>query len=105
MADKLMLTSGEFSSTLKTSQDIGSIDTNPGGPGWDGTDTPWTGTQATKLYLQSGQFTSTLKTSEAVGGVDTGPRGCETDDYNTRVGAAVTARRRVGFGAGGALRL
>ncbi len=66
-AAKLYLQSGQFTSTLKTSQDVGvSIDTLPYGISWDGTNTPWGGSQAAKLYLQSGQFTSTLKTSQAI---------------------------------------
>ena len=41
--DKLYLTSGEFTSTLKDSEAIGTIDATPTGISNDGTNTPWTG--------------------------------------------------------------
>jgi len=72
-ARKLYLTSGEFTSTIKDSEDIGGIDTAPQGISYDIANTPWSGTTADKLYLQSGKITSTLKTSESVGAVDTQP--------------------------------
>ncbi len=68
---KLFLQSGNFTSTLKTSEDVSGVDATPTGISWDGTNTPWSGSTADKLYLQSGQFTSTLKTSEDVSASDT----------------------------------
>ena len=79
--DKLYLQSGSFTSTLKTSQSVTTIDTTPRDISWDGTNTPWCGSQASKLYLTSGQFTSTLKDSEAAG-VDV-PVGISWDGTNT----------------------
>jgi hypothetical protein len=82
-ADKLYLQSGEFTSTLKTSEHVGGIDTLVWGISWDGTNTPWIGDAANKLYLQSGQFTSTLKTSESIGAIDTLPFGISWDGQDT----------------------
>jgi hypothetical protein len=82
-ADKFYLQSGEFSSTVKTSQYVGGIDWTPSGMCWDGQDTVWSGFQAIKLYLHSGQFTSTLKTSQAVSSIDTQPRDVSWDKTNT----------------------
>ncbi len=73
--DKLYLTSGQFTSTIKTSEYVGGVDLDPNGVSWDGTNTPWAGRQASKLYLTSGQFTSTIKTSESIGGVDLSTHG------------------------------
>ena len=81
--DKLYLQSGQFTSTLKTSEYIGSVDLTPFGISWDGTNTPWCGSSADKLYLQSGQFTSTLKTSESVGSIETALSGISWDGTNT----------------------
>ena len=63
---KLALQSGQFTSTIKTSEDVG---ISPTGISWDGTNTLWAnpgrvGVAFSKLVLQSGQFTSTIKTSE-----------------------------------------
>ena len=82
-SDKLVLLSGIVTSTVKDSVSITAIDTDPRGCSWDGTNTPWAGSQANKLYLQSGQFTSTLKTSYATGIF---PGGISTDDVNSRLG-------------------
>ena len=60
----LKLQSGEFTTTVKTSVDVGAIDNSARGISYDGTNTPWSGNEAMKLYLHSGQFTSTLKTSQ-----------------------------------------
>ena len=81
--DKLFLQSGQFTSTVKDSEPVTGVDTDPRGISWDGTNTPWTGNYANKLYLQSGQFTSTVKTSQSVSGVDTGPNGVSWDGTNT----------------------
>jgi sulfur transfer complex TusBCD TusB component (DsrH family) len=83
VTEKLYLQSGQFTSTLKTSEYVGSIDIYPFGVSSDGTNTPWAGSQADKLYLTSGQFTSTLKTSEYVGSIDTLPQGVSFDRINT----------------------
>jgi len=86
---KLYLQSGQFTSTLKTSEYIGATDTSPQGVSWDGVDTPWIGLNDNKLYLQSGQFTSTLKTSQYIGDIDLLPLGVTWDGVNTPwVGAA-----------------
>jgi hypothetical protein len=71
--DKLFLQSGQFTSTVKTSETVSSIDNLSTGISYDGTDTPWSGAEARKLYLQSGQFTSTLKTSEDISAIDIVP--------------------------------
>ena len=65
--DKLYLQSGEFTTTIKTSQSIQAVDTYLNGISYDLTNTPWSGQEANKEYLQSGQFTSTLKTSQSAG--------------------------------------
>jgi hypothetical protein len=83
LTDKLYLQSGQFTSTLKISRYVGSIDSNLRDIEWDGTNTPWSGSQGDKLYLQSGQFTSTLKTSEYIGSIDTTPIGISFDRENT----------------------
>jgi hypothetical protein len=82
-ADKLYLTSGQFTSTIKTSLDTSSVDTSPWGIRFDGTDTPWGGTADEKLYLNSGQFTSTVKDSEDVSSLfDQGPEGNSESNGN-----------------------
>ncbi len=80
---KLYLQSGQFTSTLKTSEDVTARDLTPRGISWDGTNTPWCGSNDVKLYLQSGQFTSTLKTSEDISGIDTLPFSNSWDLANT----------------------
>lgn len=82
-AQKLYLTSGEFSSTIKTSEDVSAVDTAPTGISYDGTNTPWCGATDDKQYLQSGQFTSTIKTSQSVSAVDLTPSGISWDGTNT----------------------
>jgi hypothetical protein len=82
-ADKLYLTSGQFESTLKTSEDVSSIDIGNTGISYDGIDTPWCGLTDDKLYLTSGQFESTLKTSRYIGGIDTAPQGISYDGTDT----------------------
>ena len=84
--DELLLISGQFTSIIKDSEDVTGVDSTPQGISWNGTDTPWVGSQADKLYLQSGQFTSTLKTSEDISGVDATVTGIETDDDVSRYG-------------------
>jgi hypothetical protein len=81
--DKLYLQSGQFTSTIKTSQSVGGIDAVPYGISWDGTNTPWGGNTDAKLYLQSGQFTSTLKTSQLITAIETAPSGISWDGTNT----------------------
>ena len=82
-ADKLYMQSGQFTSTLKTSESVGGVDTIPRGITTDGTDTGWTGNQADKLYLTSGTFSSTLKTSQSVSAIDTQVAGQSWDGTNT----------------------
>ena len=81
--DKLYLQSGQFTSTLKTSQFIRTIDEWSMGISFDGTNTPWIGDGANKLFLQSGQFTSTIKTSYGVSGISTSCLGISFDGVNT----------------------
>lgn len=81
--DKLYLTSGQFSATIKTSLSVGAVDINPSGISWDGANTPWCGFGDSKLYLTSGQFTSTIKTSLYIGGIGSFPSDCSWDGVNT----------------------
>jgi hypothetical protein len=83
-ARKLYLQSGQFSSTLLTSQDVSAIENIANDISWDGTNTPWCGFFDSKLYLQSGQFSSTLKTSWNTTSVHyRGPDGISWDGSNT----------------------
>ena len=81
-ADKLYLQSGQFESTLKTSEYVGGIDV-PQDICWDGTDTPWIGSWDKKLYRNSGQFSSTILDSEFISGIVATPTGISADDNNT----------------------
>ena len=82
--DKLYLNSGQFSATIRDSQDVSGVDTECGGMEWDGTNTPWYGSSAEKLYLQSGKFSATLKDSESVAAIDQGGgNGISWDGTNT----------------------
>ncbi len=80
---KLFLQSGQFTSTIKTSEDVSGIDTGVNGISWDGTNTPWCGATDDKLYLQSGQFTSTIKTSESITATEAIVSGISWDATNT----------------------
>lgn len=82
-ADKLYLTSGQFSSTLKDSEYVGGIGVTYPSVSFDGTDCPWSADTSDKLFLQSGAFTSTVKTSQSISAIDQFPRGCSSDDTNT----------------------
>ena len=84
--DKLYLQSGQFSATLKTSEDLSGIDDLPLGISWDGTNTPACGFTDDSLYLFSGQFSLTLKSSLAVNSIDSSPRGIEDSDVDARLG-------------------
>lgn len=64
--DKLYYTSGEFTSTLKDSQDVSAADLEPSGVDYDGSNTLWAGDANDKLFEQSGLFTSIIKTSLSV---------------------------------------
>lgn len=86
--DKLYLQSGQFTSTVKTSEYVGGVDALPAGISYDGANTPWCGATDDKLYLQSGQFTSTIKDSVYVGGVDAIPIGICTNAYAARIAGA-----------------
>jgi hypothetical protein len=81
--DKLYLQSGQFTSTLKTSEDVSGVEGIPQGMSYNGIDTFWCGSSGAKLYLQSGQFTSTLRTSEDISGIDGIPLGISYDGTNT----------------------
>ena len=65
-ADKLYWASGKYTNTLKDSEDVSAVDTVPEGVSWDGTNTPWVGSQGAKMYLQSGKFASVIKDSALV---------------------------------------
>ncbi len=80
---KLYLQSGQFTSTLKTSQDVSGVDTVPTGICWDGTNSPWSGWTDQKLYLTSGQFTSTIKDSEDIAFINTQPADISWDGNHT----------------------
>lgn len=81
--EKLILTSGQFSSTIKTSEDVSGID-SPIGVAFDGTNTPWATTDGnSRLLLQSGQFSSTVKDSEDVNAIDSDIADISSDGTNT----------------------
>jgi hypothetical protein len=71
---KLMLTSGSFTTTVKSSVNVSTNENIVQDMEWDGTDCLYCG-NAGRLLLQSGQHTSTLKTSLDVTAVDTTPSG------------------------------
>ena len=48
---KLYLQSGQFTSTIKTSQDVSAVETTPDGISYDDTNTPWSEHTDDKLYL------------------------------------------------------
>ncbi len=81
--NKLYNTSGQFTSTLKDSEDVSGVDADPSSIEWDGENSAWSGRADDKLYLESGKFASTLKTSQAVGGIDTQAYGISWDGTNT----------------------
>ena len=61
--DKLYKTSGDFTTTIKTSLSVGLI-AGPTGVSWDGANSPWAGGNE-KLYYMSGGFSSTIKGSQS----------------------------------------
>ncbi len=61
-ANRLYLQSGQFTSSLRTSQST-TGGSDPAGISWDGKDTLWGSNVTAKLSLTSGQFSSTIKTS------------------------------------------
>lgn len=64
--DKIYITSGVFTSTLKDSEALGAVNNAVYGNGDADGDIPWTGIGGTaKLFIQSGFVTSTIKTSIA----------------------------------------
>lgn len=77
--EKLYLQSGQFTSTIKDSEDVSAV-TTPGSVATDGTDCPWMGSANDKAYLQSGQFTSTVKTSLDMTAVDSDMNGISVDE-------------------------
>ncbi len=93
-ADKLYKTSGNFTSTLKDSEDVSAFG-NTFGISWDGTNTPWTRTgnspfsSLPKIFLQSGQFTSSLLQSLDVSSIDVDSRDISWDGTNTPMTAVV----------------
>jgi hypothetical protein len=83
VSKRLVLVSGQFSATVKTSRGISGIEALPSGIAWDGINTPWTGNADKKLYVQFGQFLATLKTSLAVGTIENNPQDIAWDGTNT----------------------
>ena len=83
-----MLQSGQFSSTIKTSLTISSVDTDGRGISYTGADTLFTGFGG-KLFVLSGQFTTTVVDSEDISAIDTESQGIETTDLNGRLGISV----------------
>jgi hypothetical protein len=84
-ADKLYLQSGQFTSTLKTSQSIGAVNSLPTGAEYEGADQMWSGRGSpgnAELYVTSGQFTSTLKDSQTTS-QNTFPGDVSFDNVNT----------------------
>ncbi len=86
----LFLQSGQFASTLKTSEDVGGLVSSVGGISWDGADTLWAGGEdpdmapiLSTLYLQSGQFSSTVKQSVNVNAEVLESNGISWDGTNT----------------------
>ncbi len=82
-ATKLILQSGQFTSTVLKSQIVTGGVSSPNAIGWDGTNTPWVGAADDKLYLQAGQFTSTVITSLYIGGKETNIAGIAWDSADT----------------------
>jgi hypothetical protein len=81
--DKLYLQSGQFTTTLKTSQSTTGFDVSPLGITWDGTNTPIVGAYNDKMYLVSGQFSSTVKTSYDFSAIESQPTGICWDGTDT----------------------
>ncbi len=82
-ADTLWRGSGFFTSTIKDSQDINSVDGRSEGIAWDGTDTLVAGDAQQLLIQFSGQFTSTIKQTHDVSLLNTGAlHGISWDDTN-----------------------
>jgi hypothetical protein len=80
----LYLQSGHFTSTVKLSINVVSINNIPTGISWAGYDTLWSGVQFAianpKLYRNSGQFTTTIHDSQSTG-ANGGPRGVVSQNY------------------------
>ena len=75
-ADKLFLASGQFSTTLKDSQDTSGISASgPWGVEYDGSNTVWMN-GGEEFYLQSGLFSATVKSSDDFTAIDDNGRGC-----------------------------
>ena len=82
--NKLYLQSGQFSSTLVTSQDVSSWSTDPLSLSFNIANTLWASNIPTDtLYLTSGQFSSTILDSQNIGTIDTNPEGIGADSENT----------------------
>ncbi len=75
--EKLYLQSGQFTSTIKDSEDVSGVST-PVSIATDATDTPWLDT-VDKAFIQSGQFTSTIKTSLSFTATDSDMGGISVD--------------------------
>lgn len=81
-SEKLYLTSGQFTSTIKDSQDVEPTG-DPIGIATTTVDTVWCRNDSPRLYLQSGIFTSTVKVSLLVNTVDNQTQGVSWDNTNT----------------------
>ncbi len=81
-SDKIILSSGKFTTTVKSSVDFTAVDNDITGCSTDGTDIWSCGTEADKLYKSSGFASLTLKDSQAIG-VTTNPSGISWNGTDT----------------------
>ena len=81
---KIFLTSGQFTSSVRLSLAVESIDIDARGISWDGTDTPITAVfDRNELVLLSGQFSTSVKASRDVTGLNNSPSDISWDGTNT----------------------
>ncbi len=81
--DKVYLQSGQYTSTLKTSMSVSSIENSPEGTSYNDGDTFLVGGLKNKLYNLSGQFSSTVLDSVLVSSIDNLTKGIGWDGNNT----------------------
>jgi hypothetical protein len=82
-ADKLVMQSGEVTSTVKDSLVITAVTNTPFGQEWDGTNTLTLSQGLDIAFLLSGQYTTTVKTSQSMTTVDSAPLGISEDGTDT----------------------
>lgn len=91
--DKLYLQSGEFTSTIKTSRDVNSIDGYPDGISSDlSNNTLWSGHNDQKLYLMDGQI-GNLTDSVSVSSIDASSQGISCDKNGDYIWVGVEANK------------